>query len=208
MAVSVAGRGSAGAPQAGTGQAAGGGSGTGGGPAGFGFGEGVVAGLLFGVGLGEVFEAFFELVEFGGAGGDGNPLTGPTPNGGQGGSGGNAGARGAVPCVWRADAAGTPDAAVPVQDGMSHADVYAGLHLTAAVIAALESVSMVTFFDEDTPVQLLSELRPQLYVKGGDYDMAQLAETRLVQGYGGRALAIPFVDGFSTTALVGRIRGG
>ena len=37
----------------------------------------------------------------------------------------------------------------------------------AAVIAALESVSMVTFFDEDTPVQLLSELRPQLYVKGG-----------------------------------------
>ena len=76
----------------------------------------------------------------------------------------------------------------------------------AAVIAALESVSLVTFFDEDTPVELLGELRPQVYVKGGDYDMAQLAETRLIEGYGGRALAIPFVDGYSTTNLVKKIR--
>lgn len=76
----------------------------------------------------------------------------------------------------------------------------------AAVIAALESVSLVTFFDEDTPVELLGELRPQVYVKGGDYDMAQLAETRLVESYGGRALAIPFVDGYSTTSLVNKIR--
>lgn len=77
----------------------------------------------------------------------------------------------------------------------------------ATVIAALESVSLVTFFDEDTPVQLLSELKPQVYVKGGDYDMRKLAETALVESYGGRALAIPFVDGYSTTALVRRIRG-
>src|SRR5690242_21190960 len=46
----------------------------------------------------------------------------------------------------------------------------------AAVIAALEAVSLVTFFDEDTPVELLRELRPDLYVKGGDYDMRKLAE--------------------------------
>jgi rfaE bifunctional protein nucleotidyltransferase chain/domain len=78
----------------------------------------------------------------------------------------------------------------------------------AAVIAALESVSLVTFFDEDTPVALIGELRPQVYVKGGDYDMRQLEETRVVEGYGGRALAIPFVDGFSTTSLVRKIRGG
>lgn len=78
----------------------------------------------------------------------------------------------------------------------------------AAVIAALESVSLVTWFDEDTPVQLLGELRPQVYVKGGDYDMRKLAETALVEGYGGRALAIPFVDGYSTTNLVQRIRAG
>jgi rfaE bifunctional protein nucleotidyltransferase chain/domain len=76
----------------------------------------------------------------------------------------------------------------------------------AIVIAALASVSLVTFFDEDTPVELLGELKPQVYVKGGDYDMAKLAETALVEGYGGRAVAIPFVDGYSTTALVRRIR--
>lgn len=76
----------------------------------------------------------------------------------------------------------------------------------ATLLAALESVSLVTWFDEDTPVQLLAELRPQVYVKGGDYDMRQLAETALVEGYGGRAQAIPFVSGYSTTALVSRIR--
>ena len=76
----------------------------------------------------------------------------------------------------------------------------------AAVIAALESVSLVTFFDEDTPVALISELRPQVYVKGGDYDMRQLEETRVVEAYGGRSLAIPFVDGYSTTQLVTKIR--
>jgi len=76
----------------------------------------------------------------------------------------------------------------------------------AIVIAALESVSLVTWFDEDTPVQLLAELKPQLYVKGGDYDMRQLAETALVESWGGRALAIPFVDGYSTTRMVERIK--
>ena len=76
----------------------------------------------------------------------------------------------------------------------------------AIVMAALECVSLVTWFDEDTPVQLLAELKPQVYVKGGDYDMRKLAETALVQSYGGRSLAIPFVDGYSTTALVQRIR--
>jgi D-glycero-beta-D-manno-heptose 1-phosphate adenylyltransferase len=52
----------------------------------------------------------------------------------------------------------------------------------------------------------LTELRPQVYVKGGDYDMRKLAETELVEGYGGRAVAIPFVGGYSTTELVQRIR--
>lgn len=77
----------------------------------------------------------------------------------------------------------------------------------AAMLAALASVDLVTSFDEDTPVALLEELRPAIYVKGGDYDMATLEETRRVQGWGGQALAIPFVDGYSTTALVRRIRG-
>ena len=77
----------------------------------------------------------------------------------------------------------------------------------AAMLAALASVDLVTWFDEDTPVALIEELRPAVYVKGGDYDMATLEETRRVQQWGGRALAIPFVDGYSTTALVRRIRG-
>ena len=76
----------------------------------------------------------------------------------------------------------------------------------AAVIAALESVDLVTWFDEDTPLQLIGELRPALLVKGGDYDMSRLPESRLVFSWGGRAEAIPFVDGYSTTALVKRIR--
>jgi rfaE bifunctional protein nucleotidyltransferase chain/domain len=77
----------------------------------------------------------------------------------------------------------------------------------AVMMAALESVDLVTWFDEDTPLELIAELRPDILVKGGDYDMAKLAETRVVEAYGGRALAIPFVDGYSTTALVRKIRG-
>jgi rfaE bifunctional protein nucleotidyltransferase chain/domain len=76
----------------------------------------------------------------------------------------------------------------------------------AVMLAALASVSLVTFFDEDTPLELVRELRPAVLVKGGDYDMDTLAEAQFVMQYGGRALAIPFVDGYSTTALVRRIR--
>lgn len=78
----------------------------------------------------------------------------------------------------------------------------------AAVLAGLASVSLVTFFDERTPVALIQEARPDIYVKGGDYDMETLEETRLVRSWGGEAVAIPFVDGFSTTSLVKRIRSG
>ena len=76
----------------------------------------------------------------------------------------------------------------------------------AEVIAALGSVDLVTWFDDDTPLELIADLRPAVLVKGGDYDMSQLSETRLVESYGGRAQSIPFVDGYSTTALVRRIR--
>jgi len=77
----------------------------------------------------------------------------------------------------------------------------------AIMMAALEAVSLVTWFDEDTPLELVSELQPDLLVKGGDYDMDKLAETAVVRAYGGDARAIPFVDGYSTTALVKKIRG-
>ena len=76
----------------------------------------------------------------------------------------------------------------------------------AAVLAALESVTMVTFFQEATPVGLLCIVRPDLYVKGGDYAMELLEETRLVRSWGGDARAIPFVEGYSTTRLLHRLR--
>ncbi len=76
----------------------------------------------------------------------------------------------------------------------------------AHVIAALQSVDAVTWFDEDTPYELIDWLRPEIIVKGGDYDMAALKEGRLVQSYGGKALALSFVGGYSTTRLVERIR--
>jgi rfaE bifunctional protein nucleotidyltransferase chain/domain len=78
----------------------------------------------------------------------------------------------------------------------------------AAVLAGLASVSLVTYFDEPTPVNLIKKLRPDLYVKGGDYEMETLEETNVVRSWGGDALAIPFMDGYSTTSLVKRIRGG
>jgi len=76
----------------------------------------------------------------------------------------------------------------------------------AAVLAALEAVSLVVVFDEPAPLALLQRLRPDVYVKGGDYDMATLAEAALVRAFGGQAIALPFLPGRSTTALVRRIR--
>lgn len=76
----------------------------------------------------------------------------------------------------------------------------------AIMLAALQAVDMVTFFAEDTPEALIGELRPDILVKGGDYDMSKLPETALVHSWGGKALALPFVDGYSTTALVQKIR--
>ncbi len=78
----------------------------------------------------------------------------------------------------------------------------------AAVLAGLASVALVTFFDEPTPVELINRLKPDLYVKGGDYDMETLEETRVVRSWGGEAVAIPFVEFHSTTSLVKRIRSG
>ena len=76
----------------------------------------------------------------------------------------------------------------------------------ALVIAALQAVDHVVLFDEPTPCEMIERIRPDVYVKGGDYDVDRLRETELVRGWGGRAVAIPFVDGYSTTRLVERIR--
>ena len=76
----------------------------------------------------------------------------------------------------------------------------------AFAVAALESVDAVVIFNESTPTALLSRLRPSVYVMGGEDDMSKLAESALVRSWGGHAVVLPFVDGFSTTSLMDRIR--
>jgi rfaE bifunctional protein nucleotidyltransferase chain/domain len=76
----------------------------------------------------------------------------------------------------------------------------------ALVLAGLAGVSFVTWFDENTPCELIARCRPDVYVKGGDYDVETLEETRLVRSWGGRAVAIDFVSGYSTSSLLQRIR--
>ena len=78
----------------------------------------------------------------------------------------------------------------------------------AIVMASQQAVDLVTWFGEDTPVEIIGEIRPDILVKGGDYDMDKLPETALVKSWGGSALALPFVQGYSTTKLVQRIRAG
>jgi len=75
-----------------------------------------------------------------------------------------------------------------------------------ALLAALESVDLVVLFIEQTPVNLIARIRPDIYVKGGDYQIDTLAETDLVKTWGGQAIAIPFLYERSTTSLLGKIR--
>lgn len=76
----------------------------------------------------------------------------------------------------------------------------------AGVVAALECVDYVTVFDADTPVSLIEALRPDVYVKGGDYTPDMLEETPAVRAYGGEVRTVGYVEAHSTTAVVDRIR--
>ncbi|MGH4007421.1 MAG: D-glycero-beta-D-manno-heptose 1-phosphate adenylyltransferase [Pseudonocardiaceae bacterium] len=77
-----------------------------------------------------------------------------------------------------------------------------------ALLEALEPVDAVVVFDEDTPVALLEVLRPDVWVKGGDYALSDLPEVPLVSRYGGQTVIIPLVEGYSTTRLVSAARAG
>lgn len=72
----------------------------------------------------------------------------------------------------------------------------------AAVLLALGSVDAVLVFDEDTPDEALRRLRPHVFVKGGDYAVADLPEARTVSAWGGQAVVVPYVSGRSTTRLL------
>jgi rfaE bifunctional protein nucleotidyltransferase chain/domain len=78
----------------------------------------------------------------------------------------------------------------------------------AAVLAALACVSLVTLFDEQVPLPVVEIVRPDVYAKGGDYDMATVPEAQLARTWGARTVAIPFEHERSTTALLRKVRGG
>ena len=75
-----------------------------------------------------------------------------------------------------------------------------------AVLAALASVSMVVAFDEDTPLNLILACRPDILVKGGDWQTENIVGSREVKAWGGEVHSIPFLFERSTTALLRKIR--
>ena len=77
----------------------------------------------------------------------------------------------------------------------------------ARVVAGLSAVDRVVLFSEDTPLKLIQALRPDVLVKGGDYTRETIVGAGFVESYGGNVAVIPFVEGWSTTAIVERLRG-
>ena len=75
-----------------------------------------------------------------------------------------------------------------------------------AVMAALECVSLVTWFDENTPIERILECRPDVLVKGGDWPVDKIVGNTEVAGWGGKTVSIPFIHQKSTTALLDKIR--
>lgn len=77
----------------------------------------------------------------------------------------------------------------------------------ATVISALRCVDGVVSFDEDNPVAIVEKLKPEIHVKGGDYDVEKMPETAVIRSYGGEVVILPFLPGRSTTAILQAIRG-
>jgi rfaE bifunctional protein nucleotidyltransferase chain/domain len=84
----------------------------------------------------------------------------------------------------------------------------------ATVLAALSFVDLIVFFDDDTPIDLIRELEPNVLAKGADYDPAEIDSSSkkyivgsdLVRANGGEVVAIPLVDGFSTTGILEKLK--
>lgn len=77
----------------------------------------------------------------------------------------------------------------------------------ARVVAALASVDCVVVFDEDTPLEMIRALKPDVLVKGADYEHSQIVGATDVEGWGGRVVRVPLVPNQSTSAFVQRLRG-
>lgn len=75
----------------------------------------------------------------------------------------------------------------------------------AFILSAMELVDGVVFFNEKTPELLISEIKPDIHVKGGDYKAEDLPEYKIVKKYGGDVKILPFVDGLSTSRIIAKI---
>jgi D-glycero-beta-D-manno-heptose 1-phosphate adenylyltransferase len=76
----------------------------------------------------------------------------------------------------------------------------------ARVLAGLAAVDCVVLFDEDTPLELITRLQPDVLVKGADYSRDAIVGAELVESRGGRIVRVPLVHGFSTSSIVERLR--
>lgn len=72
----------------------------------------------------------------------------------------------------------------------------------AEVLSSLNSVDYVILFNEETPISLLKLIKPDIHVKGGDYDINSLPEAKIIQECGGKVIFIPMVEGKSTTSII------
>ena len=76
------------------------------------------------------------------------------------------------------------------------------------VLAALSCVDYITVFNQDTPLRLIKLLRPDILIKGGDWETDKIIGAEFVKSYGGRVLTIPYLKGYSTTGLIARLKDG
>lgn len=79
------------------------------------------------------------------------------------------------------------------------------LEARAEVLAAMECVNFVTWFDEETPADIIRMVKPDVLVKGGDWTTDRIVGREFVESRGGRVLNIPFQEGYSTTAMIQKI---
>ena len=81
-------------------------------------------------------------------------------------------------------------------------------HERAEVLEALAAVDAVVIFDDDTPHEIISDLQPNILVKGADWGEDAIVGRDVVEGRGGRIVRIPLAEGYSTTSIIDRIRSG
>ena len=77
----------------------------------------------------------------------------------------------------------------------------------ALMLSAFQFVDFVTVFDEQLPNKTIEILKPDIHVKGGDYNINDLPEKETIENYGGKILILPFLDGYSSTNIINKIQG-